>query len=197
MSSKNNDFKSGRNGCVMNFCLWITGMPGSGKTTIAEKTEKMLQKNGNDVLTLNLDQLRKTLTPQPRYTDEEREVVYRALVLMAKLLTEHGRKHIIIDATGNRRHFRILARDLIPEFAEIHVKCPLEICKARESTRNAEMVEKNLYQKARKGQLEGDLPGFTVPYEAPEDPEVELPSDKLSPDECAEKIVAYVQSRWG
>ena len=190
------ELKAARKTRVMNFCLWITGMPGSGKTTIAEKTQNMLRKIGYNVLTLNLDQLRKTLTPQPRYTDEEREVVYRALVLMAKLLTEHGRNNIIIDATGNRRRFRKLARDLIPEFAEIHVKCPLEICRARESSRNAETVEKNLYEKAGKGQLEGNLPGITVPYEAPQDPEVELPSDKLAPDECAEEIVTYVQSRW-
>jgi adenylylsulfate kinase len=185
-----------KNMSKMNFCLWITGMPGSGKTSIADRTEKLLRKIGYDVLTLNLDRLRKILTPQPRYTDEEREVVYRALVLVAKLLVENGLKHIIIDATGNRRRFRQLARALIPEFAEIYVKCPLEVCKSRESSRDTGIVEGNLYQKAAKGQLGGNLPGVTVPYEAPEDPEAYLPSNELTPDECAEELVTYVQSRW-
>lgn len=181
----------------MNFCLWITGMPGSGKTAIAGMTEKRLRKLGYEVLTLHLDRLRKILTPHPQYTEEEREVVYRSLVLTAKLLVEHGHKHIIIDATGNRRRFRELAREIIPEFAEIHVKCPIEVCKDRESSRKTGAIEKHLYRKAEKGQLKGNLPGVTVPYEEPEDPELELPSDKLTPEECAEEIVTYVQSRWG
>jgi adenylylsulfate kinase len=80
----------------MKFCLWITGKPGSGKTTIAEETEKRLRESGYDVLTLNLDELRKILTPQPRYTENERELVYRVLVLlMANLLTEYSFKNIL------------------------------------------------------------------------------------------------------
>jgi adenylylsulfate kinase len=64
------------------------------------------------------------VTPEPKYTDEEREIVYRALVVMAQLLLEHGDKNIIIYGTGNRRAFKKLARDLIPEFAKAYVKCP-------------------------------------------------------------------------
>lgn len=180
----------------MNFCIWITGMPGSGKTTVADRTEKELRKMGYNVLTLNLDRLRKILTPRPRYTDEEREVVYRSLVLMAKLLAEHGLKHIIIDATGNRRRFRELARELLPEFAEIYVTCPLEVCRRRESSRDTDVVGKNLYEKAEKMQLEGEFPGVNVPYEVSENPELELPTDKLTPEECADEIVTYVRSRW-
>ena len=147
-------------------------MPGSGKTTIAAKAERLLTETGYDVLTLNLDRLRKILTPRPRYTEDEREAVYRALVLAAKLLSEHGLRHIIIDATGHRRGFRELARELIPEFAEIYVKCPLEICRARETSRNPGVVEKDLYRKAERGRLKGALPGISAPYETPENPEL-------------------------
>ena len=84
-------------------------MPGSGKSTIARAVERMFQDAGIDCVTLNLDQIRKVLTPEPKYTDQERELVYRSLVLMARLMVEQSGKNVIIDATGNRRAFRNLA----------------------------------------------------------------------------------------
>jgi adenylylsulfate kinase len=180
----------------MRFCLWLTGLPGSGKSTIVEKLDQMLLDSGIGAVTLSLDHIRKILTPDPKYTDEERGIVYRALVVMAKLLVEQGERNVIIDATGNRRGFRDLARRLIPEFAEIHVKCPLETCKGREASRQAQAVQKNLYQNASEGKLKGKLPGFSAPYEEPENPEVLVDSDLLSPHESAQKIMAYVRSRW-
>ena len=181
----------------MNFCLWITGLPGSGKSTVAGELERLFSEAGLDCVTLALDQLRKVLTPEPRYTDEEREIVYRSLVLMAQLVKEHSPKNVIIDATGNRRAFRDLAREKIPEFAEVYVTCPLEVCRSREASRETENVEKNLYKKAKSGQLTGDFPGISTPYEEPLDPEVVVPSDRLSPRQSAEKIMDFVRSRWG
>lgn len=180
----------------MNFCLWITGLPGSGKSTIGRELEQLLIEAGIKVMTLNLDQIRKVLTPEPEYTDEERELVYRSLVLMAQLMVEHGGKNIIIDATGNRRRFRDLARLLISEFAEVYVKCPLKTCQASETSRNGQSVEKNLYEKAKAGQLQGKLPGVSTPYEDPENPEVQVLSDKLTPHESAKIIMDYVTLRW-
>ena len=105
------------NFCV-NFCIWVTGLPGSGKSTIVKELEKMLLKSDFKTITLSMDLIRKTLTPEPRYTDEERSLVYRSLVLMSQLIITKCGKNVIIDATGNRRKFRELARQLIPEFAE-------------------------------------------------------------------------------
>jgi adenylylsulfate kinase len=180
----------------MNFCLWVTGLPGSGKSTIVKEMERLLAGAGLDFITLGLDQVRTFLTPEPKYTDEERELVYRSLVLMAQLLIEHSGKNVVIDATGNRRAFRNLARQRIPEFAEVYVKCPLKICQSREASRNGQSVEKDLYKKAKAGQLEGALPGISVPYEEPQDPEVLVSSDRLEPAESAKRIMDYVRSRW-
>lgn len=180
----------------MSFCVWITGLPGSGKSTIAREVERLLSESNIDVIILNLDHIREALTPEPKYTDEERASVYRALVIMAQLLVERGEKNVIIDATGNRREFRVLARRLIPEFAEIYVKCPLDTCRAREESRRAQPVEKNLYKRAVEGRLKGQLPGISTPYEEPEDPELEILSDVLSPRESAIRVIEFIKSRW-
>lgn len=180
----------------MSFCVWVTGLPGSGKSTIVNELEQSFSETGLDCVTLRLDDIRKVLTPEPTYTDEERQIVYRSLVLMAQLLVAHSTQNVIIDATGNRRAFRELARKRIPEFAEIYVKCPLEICRSREASRDGQGVEKNLYQKAEAGRLDGNLPGVSTPYEEPLHPEVIVESDKLTPKESATRIMDHVRSRW-
>lgn len=180
----------------MSFCLWLTGLPGSGKSTILKELARMLSELRIEAVTLSLDHIRKILTPEPKYTNEERAIVYRSLVIMAQLLVEYGGKNVIIDATGNRKEFRDLARRLIPEFAEIYVKCPLETCKAREALRRGQLVQKDLYKRAAEGKLEGKFPGVSTPYEEPENPEVLISSDILSPYESVIKIISYIRSRW-
>jgi len=180
----------------MSFCLWLTGLPGSGKSTILNELSRMLTEAGIETVTLSLDQIRKVLTPEPRYTHEERDIVYRSLVMMARLLVERGGKNVIIDATGNRKQFRELARELIHEFAEVYVKCPLKTCQSRETSRQGQLVQRDLYKKALDGRLTGQLPGISAPYEESENPELEILSDVLSPYESAGKIMDYVRSRW-
>ncbi|MFO7600757.1 MAG: adenylyl-sulfate kinase [Candidatus Desulfacyla sp.] len=180
----------------MSFCLWLTGLPGSGKSTILKELLEKLSGSGIEAVTLSLDHIRKVVTPNPKYTDEERGIVYRSLVMMAQLLMTEGGRNVIIDATGNRREFRDLARRLIPDFAEIYIQCPLKTCEARESSRRGQPVEKDLYKRAAEGNLKGAMPGISAPYEEPEHPEVMVQSDILSPGESAERIMAYVRTRW-
>ncbi len=180
----------------MPFCIWLTGLPGSGKSTILKRLLTMFRPSGFHPVVLSLDHIRKVVTPNPTYTDEERGIVYRALVMMAFLLVTEGRRGVIIDATGNRREFRDLARQLMPEFAEIYIECPLKTCEEREALRRGQPVERDLYQRARTGILAGRMPGVSTPYEPPERPELMVPSDLLSPEESAERIMAYVRSRW-
>jgi adenylylsulfate kinase len=152
----------------MNWAIWITGPPGSGKTTIARGVANALASRGTAVKLLEMDQLRKVLTPQPTYRAEERELIYRALVVMARLLTEAG-VAVIIDATGHRRAWRELARSLIPLFAEIQLDCPVEVCSERERRRPLGYAPPGVY--AHAGHPGATVPGVNVPYEPSLKPE--------------------------
>ena len=107
----------------MSWAVWITGLPGSGKSAIAQAAAAELQARGEQVMVLELDRIRKVITPQPTYSDAEREAVYRALVYMAAALVDAG-VAVILDATAHRRAWRELARTTIPNFAEVQLRCP-------------------------------------------------------------------------
>jgi adenylylsulfate kinase len=177
----------------MTWAVWITGLPGSGKTVIAQKVREILEEQGIGVKVLELDEVRKFITPTPSYSDEEREIVYASLVYMAKLLMESG-KPVIIDATANRRRYRDRARETIPNFAEVYVTCSLDLCMERERGRKAEHAPPGIYEKAtEKG---ATVPGVNVPYEAPVHPEVVVDSEKMSVEECAKRVVEFILRRY-
>lgn len=169
----------------MAFAVWFTGLPGSGKTAIASRTSALLKKEGIEVKILQLDEIRRVLTPDPKYTDEERDIVYASLAYMAKLLTECG-VNVFIDATANRRKYRDAARKIIPEFAEAFIRCPIELCMEREAHRKAIFSPKGIYKKA--SMPGAAVPGVNVPYEEPLNPEIVIDSDKMTPDESARKV---------
>ena len=169
----------------MAFAVWFTGLPGSGKTVIASRTAALLRKEGIDVKILQLDEIRRVLTPNPKYTDEERDIVYASLAYMAKLLTECG-VNVFIDATANRRKYRDAARKIIPEFAEVFIRCPIEVCMEREAHRKAIFSPRDIYKKA--AMLGAAVPGVNVPYEEPLNPEIVIDSDKSTSDESARKV---------
>lgn len=169
----------------MAFAVWFTGLPGSGKTAIASRTAALLKKESIDIKILQLDEIRRVLTPNPKYTDEERDIVYASLAYMAKLLTECG-VNVFIDATANRRKYRDAARKIIPEFAEVFIRCPIELCMEREAHRKAIFSPKGIYKKA--SMPGAAVPGVNVPYEEPLNPEIVIDSGKLTPDESARKV---------
>ena len=146
----------------MSWVIWITGLPGSGKSVLARATAAELRAGGAPVVVLELDEIRKIVTPSPTYSDTERDVVYHALVYMAAALTESGTP-VIIDATAHRRAWRELARRLVPRFAEVQLFCPLEVCRERERQRMHGNAPSRIYERAgRPGAL---VPGVDVPYE--------------------------------
>jgi len=155
----------------MGWAIWITGLPGSGKTALAQGVAAALHKRGLPVKVLELDEIRRVVTPEPAYSDAERDIVYRALAYMAKLVTEAGAP-VIIDATAPRRVWRDLARRLIPAFAEVQLLCPIEVCREREQHRQAGHAPPAIY--ARAGQPGATVPGVNVPYEEALHPELVL-----------------------
>jgi len=173
----------------MAFAVWFTGLPGSGKTVIASRTSSILREKGIAVKIVQLDEIRRVLTPSPKYTDEERDIVYASLGYMAKLLTECG-MNVFIDATANKRKYRDAARRLIPQFAEVFVRCPLSVCMEREDRRKAVYSPEGIYKKST--QKGATVPGVNVPYEEPLNPEIVIDSDKIKPDVSAEKVADAV-----
>ena len=162
--------------------MWFTGLPGCGKTTIADQVKTKLSEKGMYAKILQLDEIRRAITPQPKYTEEERDIVYASLAYMAKLLAEEG-INVIIDATANRRRYRDLARQLIPNFAEVFIRAPLEVCMEREAKRKAKFSPKDIYKKA--AAEKAAVPGVNVAYEEPLSPEIEV-------DTCEMRFVKRV-----
>jgi adenylylsulfate kinase len=161
------------------FAVWITGLPASGKSTVAAALTKELAFRGVNVAVLESDALRKVLTPQPRYDEEERNVFYGALAHVGQLLTEHG-VSVIFDATANRRAYRDRARHAIARFLEVFVDCPLDVCMSRDP--------KGIYRRGREGSASG-VPGMDAVYEPPDSPDVTVRGDEEEPARAARRIV--------
>src|SRR5262249_25639948 len=106
---------------TMSWAIWISSPPGRGKSGLAREAAAQLEAAGPPVVVLELDEVRKVVTPAATDSDVERDVVYRALVYMAAALTESGTP-VIIDATAHRREWRELARRRIPRCAEVDMQ---------------------------------------------------------------------------
>ncbi len=174
----------------MSWVVWITGLPGSGKSTLSEALKEKVP----SAEIVGMDELRKIVTPEPVYSDSEREYVYRALVYTAKTLNELG-YNVIIDATGNRRSWRQLARAQIPFFLEVYLECSLELCTQRENTRiDRHAAPEGIYEKGEKG---WPVPGVNIAYEAPEKPELIINTGIVSPEDAVNMIVEMIKENTG
>lgn len=177
------------------WCIWITGLPGSGKSVVAEALVRILLQKGIHAQLLSSDALRKVLTPKPTYSLEERDIVYATLVYIAKLLTQNG-VNVVIDATGNLRRYRENARLQIPKFMEAYLACPLEVCMERESKRvETRQAPKQIYTKALEGKAP-TVPGVGQPYEPPTNPEITINTAQCTPEQAAHKILETIQGKW-
>ena len=161
------------------FAIWLTGLPASGKTTLAKGLASSLQARGLTIQVLDSDDLRDVLTPEPSYTSKERDWFYRVVAFIAGLLTRNG-VNVLIAATANRRRYRDHARQTVQRFIEVYVQCSLETCIERD--------EKGIYQKALAGQAT-TVPGLQVPYEPPGDPAVVVDTEQTSPQEGVRQIL--------
>jgi len=169
-----------------NIVLWITGLPGSGKSTITEALKKKL----NNSVVLRVDEIRNFLTHEPTYSEMERDMVYKALSYTALKLYENGH-NVIIDATSNLLKWRDFARQRIKDFEEIYIRCPIEICIQREESRQQSYgAPSGIYKKAKMG---WPVPGVNVPYEEPIKPLVIIDSDKTSIEDSVNLIINSIK----
>lgn len=167
--------------------LWMTGLSGSGKSTIANAVEKKLASLGHHTFLLDGDNVRHGLNKDLGFTDADRIENIRRISEVARLMTDAGL--IVITAfISPFRAERDMARQMIAEgeFVEVFVDTPLDVAEQRDV--------KGLYAKARSGQLK-NFTGIDSPYEPPENPEIHLETVSLSVEEAAEKIVATLLDR--
>jgi adenylylsulfate kinase len=169
--------------------IWITGLSGSGKTTIAKYLLNLMAEDGEKVEYLRLDEIRQVITPNPVFTKEEREFVYRSSVYIAHILNRHN-VNVIIDSVDGEGTGRALSRQMIENFGVIYVRCPLEVCIERERVRTDRAKIEKLYERAIQGELK--IAGYGNPYAHEEFPLLVIDSDQLTAAEAAQKLFSAI-----
>jgi adenylylsulfate kinase len=168
------------------FTLWFTGLSGSGKTTITNQLVKELRKRDSKLEVLDGDIVRENLSKGLGFSKEDRDTNIRRIAFVANLLSRNG-VPVITAAISPYRETRDEARELMDgRMIEIYVKASLETCEERDV--------KGLYAKARSGEIK-EFTGISDPYEPPEEPEIVLDTEKLSPEESAQQVISYLEER--
>ena len=167
--------------------LWLTGLSGSGKSTIAVELEHALLENKHQAYILDGDNIRHGLNKNLGFSPEDRSENIRRIGEVAKLFTDAN----IITITAfispyrqDRENARKLQKD--GEFIEVYVKCPLNVCEQRDT--------KGLYKKARAGEVK-EFTGISAPYEEPLNPEITIDTSKLSVEESTKAILSYLEEK--
>jgi len=167
--------------------LWFTGLSGSGKSTIANAVELKLNELNKHTYLLDGDNIRLGLNKGLSFSDEDRIENIRRIGEVSKLFVDSG----TIVLTAFISPFikdRKIVKELVnkDEFIEVYIDTPLNICESRDP--------KGLYEKARNG----DIPNFTgisSPYEEPIEAEIHIKTDKIGIEECAQKIIKYLDEK--
>ena len=173
----------GHRGCT----IWLTGLSGSGKSTIAVDLEKRLFERGTHTYILDGDNIRHGLNKNLGFSPADRTENIRRIGEVAKLFTDAGVVALtafISPYRADRDQVRALMAD--GDFIEIHVDCPVEVCEGRDV--------KGLYKKARAGEIK-EFTGISAPYEAPEKAELTIESHELSVEQSVAKILGYLEER--
>ena len=166
------------------FTVWLTGLPGAGKSTLAKLLDDHLRQLGLPVALLDGDDVRKRLSKGLGFTREDREENIRRIAYVAKLISGVGGV-TIVAAIASYAQSREEARGEIENFIEVSVKCPLQICVERDP--------KGLYAKAQRGEI-SHFTGISDPYEEPKNPEIIIETDTEQPEESLMKILNQLET---
>ena len=165
------------------FTLWFTGLSGAGKSTVAELVAAELEARGVPWDLLDGDVVRLNLSKGLGFSKEDRDTNILRIGWVAERLTYHGAA-VLVSAISPYRDVRDQVRATIPRFCEVYVKASVEACARRDV--------KGLYEKAFKGEIKG-FTGVDDPYEPPENPEITIDTEQLSPEESASLVVAKLE----
>ena len=163
--------------------VWMTGLPGSGKTTLAKIIETRLRSQGSRVEVFDGDEVRKNLSSDLGFSKHDRELHAKRVAYVSKLLSRNG-VVAIVALISPYREFRENARKDIPDFFEVYVKASIDTCAKRDP--------KGLYKKARLGEIK-DLTGPQDPYEEPLTPELVVDTENSTPEEGAGLIISRLK----
>ena len=164
--------------------LWLTGLSGSGKSTIAQHLERKLYNKGFFAQVLDGDNIRSGINNNLNFSPEDRRENIRRISEIAKLYLHSG--IITINSfISPTIAIRAMAKEIIGQenFIEVYINTPLDVCEARDV--------KGLYQKARKGEIKG-FTGIDAPYEAPENPALEVKTDNMSIEASVDVVYNYL-----
>jgi adenylyl-sulfate kinase len=162
------------------FVIWLTGLPGSGKTTIARGLEKELKAKGLKVEVFDGDEVRRNLSKGLGFSKEDRDTHNKRVIYVCKLLARNG-VNAIVSLISPYRSTRAYAREQLPKFVEVYLKCSLEECIRRDP--------KGLYKRALAGEIT-NMTGIQDPYEEPLSPEVVLDTEHDSSEFNVQKVLA-------
>ncbi len=165
------------------FVLWFTGFVQSGKSSVANEVYKELKEAGYKVERLDGDIVRENLWRDLGFSPEDKNENIKRAGFLAKILSRNG-VGVIASFISPYKPQREGVRKEVENFIEVFCNCPLEVCEARDKT--------GLYKKARSGEIKY-FTGISDAYEPPENPEIELFTDKESVQECAQKVVRYLK----
>ncbi|MEK4062870.1 MULTISPECIES: adenylyl-sulfate kinase [Paenibacillus] len=162
--------------------LWLTGLSGAGKSTIASLLTDRLREQGLAAEWLDGDELRRALGQGLGFSREDRFENIRRAVYVAGMLNRHG-VISVVSVISPYAEMRDYARQSLPGFAEVYVDCPLEICESRDV--------KGLYAKARRGEIPS-FTGISDPYQAPVSPELTLRTAEQTPEESVNELWSWL-----
>jgi bifunctional enzyme CysN/CysC len=167
--------------------LWLTGLSGAGKSTIANVVEKQLHGLGRHTYLLDGDNVRHGLNKDLGFTESDRVENIRRVAEVGKLMVDAG-LIVIASFISPFQSERQMARELLEpdEFIEVFVDAPLEVAEARDC--------KHLYERARRGEIK-NFTGIDSPYERPDAPEIHIETTKASPEQAATRIIDELRRR--
>jgi len=161
------------------FTLWFTGLPCSGKSVLADAIAKDLKERGMKVERLDGDIVRKSLTRDLGFTEEDRNKNIERVTFVAKLLTRNG-VAVLASFVSPYNKIRVYSREEIGDYILVYVKCPVEVCEERDV--------KGMYAKARAGEIK-DFTGIDHPFEEPDKSDIIVDTDKQTVEESKEIVL--------